>query len=83
MTANISKLSPAAAQLLISLQKAPKEGVVTTAADGTVWDSVYLDNVSTIYKGKELSGLYSALTKAGFYKPVDQYFGDVLRIVGA
>ena len=46
--------------------------------DGSKWASVYLDNAQPDgWSGHKWAGVLGALEKAGYYSPLDGYFGDV------
>lgn len=60
------------------------EGCVVTLMDGTVMQSVYLDNAYDLVKSgmtrHQFAGYLSALTKDGLYRHYDDdgYFGQVV-----
>jgi hypothetical protein len=73
-------ISQAASQLLADL-RAETEGVSTTQPDGSTWNDVYLPNAQKKRSKAQFGGLLIALKEAGYYQPLDRYFGSV-RIKG-
>lgn len=69
-------ISRAASHLLADLRANP-ESCKTTEPDGSTWVDVYLPNAQGHRTRAQFGGLLLALKEAGYYQPVDSYFGSV------
>ena len=69
-------ISHAASHLLVDLRANPESGK-STHEDGSTWVDVYLPNAQGHRSRAQFGGLLLALKEAGYYQPVDSYFGSV------
>ena len=72
----MEKISQSAINLLADLRE-NTEGLRTTQPDGSVWADVYLPNAQGNRSRARFGGLLLALKDAGYYKPLDSFFGSV------
>ncbi len=72
----MNKISEAASILLADL-RANLDSWTSTHNDGSAWGSVYLPNAQGKRSKTQFGGLLKTLKDAGYYQPVDSYFGEV------
>ncbi len=72
----MDKISQAASNLLADLRE-NADSCTTTEQNGDVWADVYLPNAQGSRSRARFGGLLLALKDAGYYKPLDSFFGSV------
>lgn len=55
------------------------DGNLCLDSDNALWMAVYLDNAlaNVPFRGKQLSGLFSALEAKGLYRPTGRAWGEI------